>query len=88
MGRLVGAAVSDTGCSFGSKPGWKASSMPWTVRKTASFGLAKSAIGLPFSACCMKSMKIGTAATAPVSCSPSERLSSKPTNTPTTRFGE
>ncbi len=32
----------------------------------------------------MKSMKIGTAEAAPVSFSPSDRLSSKPTKTPTT----
>ncbi|MNR44193.1 hypothetical protein D3C85_1629040 [compost metagenome] len=58
--------------------------MPLTVRKTAFLGRTKGRAGRSFRATCMKSVKIGTAVAAPASPPPSERLSSKPTKTPTT----
>ncbi len=62
--------------------------MPFTVRKMAFFGFTNGRAGRSFKASSMKSMKIGTAVEAPASPPPRERLSSKPTKTPTTMSAE
>src|SRR5258708_32779955 len=72
----------------GSVPGRKASRLGPTLANLVPGGARKSMTGMPLSASCMNSIKTGRAATAPVSPLPRDRLSSKPTNTPTTICGE